>query len=713
MPDDQLNVRIVVDASQLEGGMREAASTVGAASEQMRDKFSQLASAAIVSKTANLELQNSLTTLARSGLAPTHDQVEEVAKSMFDAAVATDALKSAQQEAYPALDRTAASANNARSAMMGLTNEMGLRGNRALSTFISQSQTLGPILNAAFTGIAVVGFIQLAVQAGQKLTELIEKTWIFTDAQKEMYQGQIEANKQIAQLNDQHAKALRDIQVVGLSLAQAEQLRAKWAKEDADGLKGTVKGKQDQLAIETRLLATLRERQATETEMAGDPGTGQAVAVPVDLSKDIEKQEQAVERLNKELGVLRAQLLLADDAAKGAGLKAGIEGAKEDQKAMLKQREEADMLNAALQRIKNELFRLAEAQKTLAREETQFGDSAATKQAQDELRALIEKNAAERKFRDDRERDAEQESVKEIGIRERQVQEELRLGQITAIQARDQLNQLAKQKLQIEEKYLDDRIAEITARLLTDDEKTYAQDLAEWSKLLTDKKKAEQNYIAERQKNNEGAATREAKVWQQLGQEIGRSFDGAIRGLISGTETFRTAFIRMGEQILEDFLGILVKMVEQWIVQHIFMEIFGKATNMSGIASAAALAGANAYASTAAIPLIGPALAPAAAATAYAGALSFEGLASAAGGMLQVPDNMLAMVHKDESILPSWAATPLREGLRAGGLGSKGLTVHFSPVINAIDSKGMGDALNKHSDELMKVIAKKLRRSNF
>jgi hypothetical protein len=79
-----------------------------------------------------------------------------------------------------------------------------------------------------------------------------------------------------------------------------------------------------------------------------------------------------------------------------------------------------------------------------------------------------------------------------------------------------QLNDLEKQKFGIEKAYLDQRINSILARLTSDDDKAYREDLKEWSKLLNDKQKAEDNYLKNRQKNTDNAATIEEKRWERL-----------------------------------------------------------------------------------------------------------------------------------------------------------------------------------------------------
>ncbi len=78
----------------------------------------------------------------------------------------------------------------------------------------------------------------------------------------------------------------------------------------------------------------------------------------------------------------------------------------------------------------------------------------------------------------------------------------------------------------------------------------------------------------------------------------------------------------------------------------------------AGIMSYASAAATAAMASVAAIPIYGWALAAGVGAAVFAGAKSY--LASAAGGWDEVPEDQLAMVHKDEMIM----SAPLAEGIR-------------------------------------------------
>jgi hypothetical protein len=84
----------------------------------------------------------------------------------------------------------------------------------------------------------------------------------------------------------------------------------------------------------------------------------------------------------------------------------------------------------------------------------------------------------------------------------------------------------------------------------------------------------------------------------------------------------------------------------------------------SEVAGNAGVAASAAFASTAAIPYVGPELAPAAAGAAYAAAMAWLPVASAAGGF-DIPAglNPVTQLHQQEMVLPAHLANPLREQL--------------------------------------------------
>ena len=132
---------------------------------------------------------------------------------------------------------------------------------------------------------------------------------------------------------------------------------------------------------------------------------------------------------------------------------------------------------------------------------------------------------------------------------------------------------------------------------------------------------------------------------------------------------------------------------------------------LGDIGNSGARAAAGAYAAVASVPVVGPVLAPAAAATALAAALAFGGaVVSAAGGWDQVPyDGALASLHKDEMVLPSSLASPLRSALggagegggggSGGGAGGSGAT-HHHWNIQALDAASFARMARSNPDAI-------------
>jgi hypothetical protein len=162
------------------------------------------------------------------------------------------------------------------------------------------------------------------------------------------------------------------------------------------------------------------------------------------------------------------------------------------------------------------------------------------------------------------------------------------------------------------------------------------------------------------------------------------------------------------------------------------------ATATKSIGSKAADAAAGAYDAMAGIPIVGPVLGAAAAVATFAAVMAYSSIASAEGGWDQVPqDGMLAELHKDEMVLPAALADPLRNALQSkaggyapppemfrqqapqapagqggagGGAGGNHSTVlNYSPSVNAIDTQGARDFLDRHGRYMVDVLARQHR----
>jgi len=121
---------------------------------------------------------------------------------------------------------------------------------------------------------------------------------------------------------------------------------------------------------------------------------------------------------------------------------------------------------------------------------------------------------------------------------------------------------------------------------------------------------------------------------------------------------------------------------------------------LKNIAIQAWQAAAGAYNAIVSIPYVGPVLAPMAAATAL-GAVMVLGshIASAEGGWERVPSDQVTQLHKNEMVLPSHIAEPVRQMAANGGNnGSQGdMHVH----IHAVDARSLTSLLARNPEALL------------
>jgi hypothetical protein len=123
---------------------------------------------------------------------------------------------------------------------------------------------------------------------------------------------------------------------------------------------------------------------------------------------------------------------------------------------------------------------------------------------------------------------------------------------------------------------------------------------------------------------------------------------------------------------------------------------------VSEVTSYAAVAGAAATASAAAIPFVGWVIAPGAGAAAFAAAMSYQAaLLSAEGGAWSIPSDTLALVHKNEMVLPAREAEGLRANIDSGG-GQKNVEFHFHGEV--IDGNSIRDFFDRHGAEITRTL---------
>ena len=185
----------------------------------------------------------------------------------------------------------------------------------------------------------------------------------------------------------------------------------------------------------------------------------------------------------------------------------------------------------------------------------------------------------------------------------------------------------------------------------------------------------EQN-LAEWQAKQKAAFKEQERGYRDLLNGMTQNWDQGIQMMLHGQLTlsqgFKGAMMQMGDQLEQT----LITMGMEWAKLTVLKAVMDKDSHAAEILNSAKGAAGHAYDATASIPYVGPFLAPAAAGVAYAGVMAF-----AEQGWDRVPSDQVAMIHKNEMVLPASIAEPVRQMAAAGGGG--GQQIHFHGVTDA------------------------------
>jgi hypothetical protein len=223
--------------------------------------------------------------------------------------------------------------------------------------------------------------------------------------------------------------------------------------------------------------------------------------------------------------------------------------------------------------------------------------------------------------------------------------------------------------------------------------------------------------------------------YQTLATSVTQAFNGQLRGLMSGTDNWRTAFTGVLDSLLMKF----IEWTEMSVARYVIGEATKTAATTSGVAVRAGAEQAGAAASMAAqgaamirsilsssaeafagvfgflSPLMGPlAAGPAAAAQATVAGMA-GAVASADIGMWQVPQDMLTLIHHNELVMPAAEAGAFRSMLTEGGAGAGagGSAVHIHPTTNlhvsALDSGSVSQWMRSNSGTMLKAVDEAVR----
>lgn len=228
------------------------------------------------------------------------------------------------------------------------------------------------------------------------------------------------------------------------------------------------------------------------------------------------------------------------------------------------------------------------------------------------------------------------------------------------------------------------------------------------------------------------ALQEQEREYQSFAGPLEQAFNSQLRSLVSGAETWRTAF----KKVLEDLLIKFVEWTETTVAHHLAAEAAKTSATAAGAAAragaeetgAAASMGTQAAAMIRSIlssaaetfagvfgflsPLLGPlAAGPAAAAQATVAGMTGS-VASADIGMWRVPQDLLTLVHHNELIMPAAEAGAFRS-LLGGASGGSNAAMHIHPTTNvhvsALDAGSVSQWMRSNSSAMLNEIDRAVR----
>jgi hypothetical protein len=265
----------------------------------------------------------------------------------------------------------------------------------------------------------------------------------------------------------------------------------------------------------------------------------------------------------------------------------------------------------------------------------------------------------------------------------------------THLQSLENLGKItAQQRLATEKGLIDQEIA-------ADEEYYHKKEAAAQGDLREITKLEQEEYLQHQKLVDQKAALDDQmleethRTWMQIGDSISQAVDRSVLGIIQGTQTIGQAFQKLGQSILEEFvnLGIKKAMTSLWSSLGDLLGIgagagggggglLGGIAGLLGLGSLFGGGGAAGLGGGLTASLFGGG-----AAAGGSGALDALGMLavlekggiipSAAAGW-QVPGNTMAMLHKNEMVLPSHISQGFQDMFSGRGGGGGGHTFNIS-----------------------------------
>lgn len=206
--------------AQASASVSQAASQISGSSTQIKASIASQTQAFVAAKLNAQQLGQQFAALQGSSTA-TAQQIHTVGAALQ--AAQSQAASAGQQlqvlQLQLRLLKTMGEDFNSTDARVGVQaglREMGVTGNRALSRLIAQSSTLGPIFAAAFPVIGAIAAVQVISMMIDKIKEVSEEMAGWDKRAQKTYEDMAQASRAAIDQQRELAKAMREVQEVGL-----------------------------------------------------------------------------------------------------------------------------------------------------------------------------------------------------------------------------------------------------------------------------------------------------------------------------------------------------------------------------------------------------------------------------------------------------------------------------------------------------------------
>jgi hypothetical protein len=207
----------------------------------------------------------------------------------------TVALQNIGTEAEKTAGRTKEQIEKASSAVDKLGDLIGVKVPGDLTKMLAASETIGPVLEAAFAPLQIIAFIQFAVELADKIKTIAENLGGWTKEAKENYEALVRQNRAIVEFNEKLADGKRRLNEVGHSGSTLTKIQIENDRAHRAEIEKKIIAYGNEAAALHRLL------EGTHAEKAADE-YGQEIEIQVANSANLSSEE--IEKFRKRLGEL-------------------------------------------------------------------------------------------------------------------------------------------------------------------------------------------------------------------------------------------------------------------------------------------------------------------------------------------------------------------------------------------------------------------------